>query len=301
MDVEIYRNFLVVVSNGTISGAARQLNMTQPALSMQMKTLQNSIGQELLIKGQGSHSLILTSAGEIVYNKALKICQLEDKLQGELEERNEGLRGTLQLPILYWEDEWLVKGVIPAFHKKYPLVKFAVKRTNALTLQASSNQVDCRVMMRKDFAEYQDNYDVLFSGKLDVFVAVRQDSEWFNSETERVDFTSLENIPLAMSDNTDGKNVVNLMYHYGMTPEVLVWTNYRKGALKTAESGMAVAVVFSNADKMDYPELKFLPLEDPQLEYVYAIGKPKGMRLSPLLQKFVDFAIVYREEYGAEI
>lgn len=297
MDVEIYRNFLVVVSNGTISGAARQLNMTQPALSMQMKTLQNSIGQELLIKGQGSHSLILTSAGEIVYNKALKICQLEDKLQRELEEKNEGLRGTLQIPVFHWDDEFLVKWAIPAFHAKYPLVKFSLNWVNSLTLEGSNHQTVCRVMLKKDLVAYQENFDILYKGELKMFVAARKDDLWFKGKKGPLNLRSLDGIPLAMADNPSGRGIVNQMYHYGVEPNVLVWSNYRRGALKAVGGGMCVAVVFQADDTRDYPELNFYPLEDEELIYNYVISKPKGMKLSPLLDRFVEFTMAYHKEW----
>lgn len=297
MDIDIYHNFLVVVANGTISGAARQLNMTQPALSMQMKTLQANLGQELISKSQGSHRLVLTPAGEIVYNKALKICQLEDKLQRELEEKKEGLRGTLQIPVFHWDDDFLVKKAIPAFHAKYPLVRFSLKWVNPLTMEASNNQTICRVMLRKDLVVYQQDFDILYQGELSMFVAVRKDNPWFKGKETAINLRNLDGIPLAMADNPSGRNIVNQMYHYGVEPNVLVWTNYRRGALKAVEGGMCAAIVFQEQDKKDYPELDFLPLEDEELVYNYVISKPKGMKLSPLLDKFVEFTKAYRKNF----
>lgn len=297
MDIDIYRNFLVVVANGTISEAARQLSMTQPALSMQMKALQASIGQELLVKGQGSHSLELTPAGHMVYNKALKICQLEDKLEQELEEKNEGLRGTISIPVFHWEDEFVLTKLIPAFHAKYPLVKFSLNWVNPLTMSISIHHVDSRMLLKRELPEYQEKYEVLMKGSVSLFAALRKDSPWLPQDLQKVDLRMLNGIPLAMSQNPNGKHIVNQMYHYGINPEVLIWTNFRKGALKSAESGMSLAIVFQDADKENYPELRYLPIEDEELAYCYVVGKPKGMKLSPLTQKYVDFAREFRAKY----
>ena len=46
--LEIFRS---VVRAGTLSGAARELGLTQPAVSMQMKSLEKEVGVELLARG----------------------------------------------------------------------------------------------------------------------------------------------------------------------------------------------------------------------------------------------------------
>lgn len=62
MDEKLLSAFLTVAEEGSVSGAARLLRVTQPALTRQIQRLEHGTGLELF-RRQGSH-LVLTAAGE---------------------------------------------------------------------------------------------------------------------------------------------------------------------------------------------------------------------------------------------
>lgn len=49
-DFNWYRNFLAVYRAGSVSGAARQRNLTQPAVSQQLAALEASVGEALFVR-----------------------------------------------------------------------------------------------------------------------------------------------------------------------------------------------------------------------------------------------------------
>ncbi len=49
-DFNWYRNFLAVYRAGSVSGAARQRNLTQPAVSQQLAALESSVGEALFVR-----------------------------------------------------------------------------------------------------------------------------------------------------------------------------------------------------------------------------------------------------------
>lgn len=55
--------FLAVVRSGTISGAAAQLYVTQPALSRRIHTLEEELGYRLMERGRGQKAVALTDQG----------------------------------------------------------------------------------------------------------------------------------------------------------------------------------------------------------------------------------------------
>ena len=62
------RYFAAVAAHGSFSRAANQLHLTQPALSRQVKSLEEEIGVALIVRGQNTISL--TSAGEAFYERS---------------------------------------------------------------------------------------------------------------------------------------------------------------------------------------------------------------------------------------
>ena len=84
------RLFRAVASDGTLTGAARGLNLSQSALSTQIKTLEASLGHDLFERrGRG---LILTEAGRIALDHAEAIFRTADDLTATLRETGRGRR-----------------------------------------------------------------------------------------------------------------------------------------------------------------------------------------------------------------
>ncbi|WP_338678306.1 LysR family transcriptional regulator [Streptomyces sp. SCSIO 30461] len=61
-----------VAATGSFSAAARELGCTQPAVSQQMKALENSVGTPLLVRATG-REMRLTEAGEVLVRHAVGI------------------------------------------------------------------------------------------------------------------------------------------------------------------------------------------------------------------------------------
>lgn len=76
------RLFRAVARDGTLTGAARSLNLSQSALSTQIKTLEGSLGHVLFERrGRG---LVLTEAGRIALDHAEAIFRTADDLTATL-------------------------------------------------------------------------------------------------------------------------------------------------------------------------------------------------------------------------
>lgn len=73
METRLLRYFVAVVDDGTVSGAAAQLHITQPALSRQLRQLENQLGLTLFFRRSGR--LQLTSQGRHFYQAAQRLLQ----------------------------------------------------------------------------------------------------------------------------------------------------------------------------------------------------------------------------------
>lgn len=84
------RLFRAIASDGTLTGAARGLNLSQSALSTQLRALEASLGQDLFERrGRG---LILTEAGRIALDHAEAIFRTVDDLTATLRETGRARR-----------------------------------------------------------------------------------------------------------------------------------------------------------------------------------------------------------------
>ena len=98
MELKQLSHFVTVVKEGTISGAARKLNLSQPPLSTQMKQLEDEFGCVLFERG--SRKIQLTEAGQLLYERAVTMLELSEATRRELLDYNSGLTGALRLGVV---------------------------------------------------------------------------------------------------------------------------------------------------------------------------------------------------------
>ena len=67
------RMFLTIAKTGSLNQAAGHLFVTQPALSQQLKSLENELGTTLFLRKQGQRNLTLTASGRGFYDIAVKM------------------------------------------------------------------------------------------------------------------------------------------------------------------------------------------------------------------------------------
>lgn len=78
LDLGLLRAFLAVVETGSVTGAARQLNRTQAAVSLQIKRLEETLEQ--LLFERGHKRLALTPAGEQMIGMAQRLVAMNDEV-----------------------------------------------------------------------------------------------------------------------------------------------------------------------------------------------------------------------------
>lgn len=93
MELRQVRSFLAVAAEGSITAAAKKIRLTQPALSRQIKSLEEELGVALLERG--AHSVSLTEAGETLAKDGSKWVAMAEQIETRV--RAAGAGETLRL------------------------------------------------------------------------------------------------------------------------------------------------------------------------------------------------------------
>ena len=129
MNFEHYKNFVAIIDAGTISAASKELMIAQPALSNQIKSLEDTYGAPLVIRKP--RHIELTDAGKILYEKIKSICYLEDSAKKEISACVAGNRGTLWLGTSPANPDPLLYQILLDYHDAYPEVSFEIFERNS--------------------------------------------------------------------------------------------------------------------------------------------------------------------------
>jgi LysR family transcriptional regulator, transcriptional activator of the cysJI operon len=96
MDTRQLATFVAVVERRSFSRAAEQLGLTQPAVSLQIRSLEKRFGRQLL--DRSGRSVEPTEAGRRLYRRAQRLLALEEQLVEEVVAETDGeLRGTVEI------------------------------------------------------------------------------------------------------------------------------------------------------------------------------------------------------------
>lgn len=118
------RAFFAIVEEGNISHAAQRLGIAQPALSRQMKHLEENLHVKLFERG--SRRIRLTEAGQVLYNRVESILGMVDGTVREIKEIGSGTKGTVRIGTITTSGAMILPDLIAQFRKIYPDVTFEI-------------------------------------------------------------------------------------------------------------------------------------------------------------------------------
>ncbi len=134
LDPELLRAFLLIAEGDSFTQAADQLGRTQSAISMQIKRLEEILGQTVLSRGKGG-AITLTPHGRYLLARARQILALNDEVMTTF--RAPTISGTVRLGT---PDDYAlshIPGVLRRFAETHPAVQVDV-----LCLPSSTDLVE---------------------------------------------------------------------------------------------------------------------------------------------------------------
>ncbi|NMO98201.1 LysR family transcriptional regulator [Paenibacillus lemnae] len=123
MDMRQIKYFLAIAHEGQVTRAAKKLNMEQPPLSRQLKQMEEELGVRLF--DRSSRHLKLTSAGELLKQRAEILLSQFDETLKEVKETEDGLRGMLSIGSVV-SCVSLLPGVIQRLREVYPQLTYKI-------------------------------------------------------------------------------------------------------------------------------------------------------------------------------
>lgn len=146
MELKQLLYFKAVADEGTISAAARKLNMSQPPLSSQMHLLEQELG--CILFERGSRKIQLTEAGRIFYEKASTMLELAQITSQEMRDYRSGKAGTLRIGVVSSVGTLLLQKWIMPFHKKFPQFQYEIYEGNTYQIleQIKANLIEAALV-----------------------------------------------------------------------------------------------------------------------------------------------------------
>lgn len=146
MELDQIRSFREVARLGSFSRAAEKMLRTQPAISNQIKLLEQELGERLF--DRIGKKVYLTKAGEMLLGYAEKLCGLIDEAKLAMAELRAEPRGILSIGANEATCMYILPELFRVFRQRYPQVQISIYRnfTSKVIEKILGNQLDLGVV-----------------------------------------------------------------------------------------------------------------------------------------------------------
>lgn len=276
IDLRQLNTFLTIANTGSFSRASEKLFTAQPALSRQIRLMEEALNVEVFVRhGRG---VILTPAGELLYEKALTIFQDLERTQASVSAIAGEVTGQVVLGILPTAAHTFSGGIIEEFRRNYPQVNLAVKSAMSGTLQqlVAQHRVDLAITYN-DGKQKHLNYTPLIDERFYLIAPPKSEV----AERQDISLSEVLELPLVMPEEKHGlrelmeREAMRQQQKLELAIEVNAWplmTDLVRRGL-----GYTVLSYASVHEMVGRSEVVAIPIVTPELYRSLAIVTPKDL------------------------
>ena len=289
MEIRVLKYFLAVAREGSITGAANSLHLTQPTLTRQLKDLEKELGHKLLIRGK--YKVTLTQEGMILRNRAQEIVDMADRTTEEFKSITDIIKGDVYIGGGETRAIKFLTDIIKEIRQEYPDIKYHIYSGNAedVTEKLDRGLLDFGVLIQPIDLK---KYDSITLPYYDTWgVITKKDS--ILADKKFVTLYDLAKLPIIASRQmsrkySDASGFLDWFGEHFDNLNITATYNLVYNAGIMVKSGMGYAITLDKlVNTSGDSELCFRPLA-PKLESGLDIVWKKYQVFSPAAKLFLD-------------
>jgi DNA-binding transcriptional LysR family regulator len=284
MELRHLRYFAAVADELNFTRAARKLHVAQPALSRQIRQLEDELGVKLLERNH--HGVRLTEAGKAFVIEATALLKQSEQAIRVARDRSQTAGGQLKLGYIWGLFHSAVPGMLERFRQQSP--EIAVHLFDLSPLQQTEALAEGR--LDAGFIGFEPDTVGLQKRRIGscTFVAVLP----VNHQAARKSAVRLSSLAdeffLGISDQTypvASRYVTEACHKAGFKPRFLQMVERGYTILGLVAAKCGVALVPESLNAMSHPGIVFRPLTEPPVADLYLAWR--APEPSPALAKFL--------------
>lgn len=280
--------FTVVVKMESITRASEQLHMTQPAVSIQLKNLQDQF--DIPLTEVIGRKLFITDFGKELALIASSILAGTEEINQRMLARKGLLTGKIRFSIVS-TGKYIMPYYLSPFYKKYPNVELLMDVTNrSLVIESlQENRTDfALVSILPDHVEVEE--ELLMPNTL-WLVAGR--GLVFNKAKEAYDISLLQSMPIIYREKGSATRIVmeEYMKKAAIYPSIKLELTSTEAIKQAVIAGLGASVlsIHSLRTELQTGDIRLLPLKGFPLYSHWRIVWLRGKKFSPASLAFINF------------
>ena len=284
-----FRVFEAVARHLSFTQAAKELHLSQPAVSMQVKQMEGQVG--LPLYEQVGKQIHLTEAGKEIFHYSRAIGQLLDEADEVIDELKGAHRGRLTISVASTAN-YFVPTLLGIFHERFPGVTVRLDVTNRETLvdQLSENLVDLVVM-----GHPPKDMDLVSGIFMDNPLVITAPSSHPLAQEKNIPLKRLEDeVFLTREPGSGTRSAIERFFtQHGIRLNTGMEIASNEAIKQSVQAGLGLGLLSRDTLDMELSlgKLVILDVEDfPIMRHWYVMHR-KGKRLSAVTQAFKQFLL----------
>ncbi|MEE8106963.1 MAG: LysR family transcriptional regulator [Planctomycetota bacterium] len=287
MDLEALRSFYHVARERSFSRAAKLMHISQPAMSVRIKSLEKNVGERLFDRAR--KGVVLTEAGAVLLESAEKIFADVQEAWARLKGLRESGHGQVRVGCSDTVSLYLLPPILRKFRKKMPEAEINIR--NAYTAEILDllvrGELDFGIVTKPPSVDRRLEVSVLF--KEPFVVACPRDDPI--TRRAQVTMKALNGRPMvALEKGTVTRDAVDRAFRVaGSTPKIVLETGNVEVQKRYVALGFGFALLPKSAvADVDGRHLATRPLHRSPLERTVAVVIPKERYIPRPAQSLLD-------------
>ena len=296
MNLKQLEAFYLVVKRGSYTKAAEELNVTQPAVTMQVKSLEKSLNLKLI--QQLGKRVQLSEAGELLYQYAGKIFGLVDEANEKMRDFKKLMRGTLKIGTTKNYARYIMPSLLSEFQRRFPRTKVILDEGNSENMARSVLEMENELALISQLNLDRKIKTHFFSTV--EFVLVASPEHRF-SQRKSISLRELNGEPVILREKGSGSRaaILRKFQEYGIWPSVIIEASSLDFIVGYVKQNKAVSFMFEPdiKEELDKETLKVISIEEGNITFFTDIIYHTEKALSPPAQAFLKMVEELKGEF----
>ncbi|WP_138754504.1 LysR family transcriptional regulator [Paenibacillus sinopodophylli] len=277
--------FIEVAKLQHMTNAAKELSVTQPALSRSIATLEKEIGVELFERR--GRNLVLNRYGEIFLERSQTALREIEKAKQEIADQINPWSGILSLCFPHILGAELFPTMLGAFRERYADIRFELNQctTDELVLQISNNSCDFGITTWESVNE---NFHWHLIGKSELYLAMPLHHAWANRKSIRLEELHREPYVGLKPSCALSYTVEELLTRSGVEPNTVYRADELDMVAGLVSAGFGISLLPKTLGIRHYP-MAWVKVSDPVSELTVGLVWKKDRKLTPASEVFLAF------------
>lgn len=286
MTITQLQYFVTVVKTNSITKAAKQLFVSQPAVSSSIKELEKEFNTVLFVRY--NNQIVLTDEGHHLYKLAVNLLQ---NYANSYEDMKNYVKksSVLKIGVPPMLGSFIVPSLIQEYTKENQHIEIQLIELGSVANQKAilNGEISCGFTVKHN-NNIDSELEYINVVNTSLFFAINKNNPLAKKKV--ISIADIKNTPLILmkEDCLQSSLIQGEFEKVGLFPNVKIRTNQLYTIKELLSSNNLGAFLFTQVFKYDSEDIQAIPLEEP-LDFEIILAWKKNTTLSEPMQNFIEF------------